>query len=91
MTLYTSTLLVIFGILFYMMAVDKNVSDAILLVSKLASNSVKGFFWKLYFHPQNPITNFIMELKYDRIAMDLHRELTERAKSSIVESETKNS
>ena len=91
MSLYTSTLLVIFGILLYMMTVDKNVSDAILLISKLASNSVKGFFWKLYFHPQNPITNFIMKLKYDRIAMELHKELTEKANSAIVESETKNS
>jgi|LauGreDrversion4_2_1035121.scaffolds.fasta_scaffold00086_63 hypothetical protein len=91
MNLYTSTLILIFGVLFYMMTVDKNVSDAILLTSKLASNSVKGFFWKLYFHPQNPITNFIMKMKYDRIAMDLHKELTEKAKSSIVDSETKNS
>ena len=91
MTLYTSTLLVIFGIILYMMTMDKNVSDAILLISKLISNSVKGFFWKLYFHPQNPITNFIMKLKYDKIAMDLHRELTEKAKSVIVESEMKNS
>ena len=91
MSLYTSTLLVIFGILLYMMTVDKNVSDAILLISKWTSNSVKGFFWKLYFHPQNPITNFIMKLKYDRIALELHKELTEKSKSVIVESETKNS
>ena len=61
------------------------------LISKWTSNSVKGFFWKLYFHPQNPITNFIMKLKYDRIALELHKELTEKSKSVIVESETKNS
>lgn len=74
-----------------MMSVDANVSDAIFLYSKIVSNSVKGFFWKLYYHPRNPITNFIMKLKYDRIALELHKELTERAKSVIVESETKNS
>lgn len=91
MNLYTSTLLIIFGILLYMMSVDKNVSDAIFLISKIITTSVRGFFWKIRLHPQNPITNFIMKLKYDRIAMELHKELTERANSVNVESETKNS
>lgn len=91
MDLYTSILFLIFGTLLYMMTVDKNVSDAIFLYSKIVSNSVKAFFWKLHFHPRNPITNFIMKLKYDKLARELHKELTEKAKSSIVESETKNS
>lgn len=82
-----STLFLLFGILVYMMAVDKNVSDAINLISRLIVTKIKRIFWLISFHPRNPITNLIMKFKYEKIAADLMKELTEKQKHVNVESE----
>lgn len=82
-----STLFLLFGILVYMMAVDKNVSDAINLISRLIVTKIKRIFWLIFFHPRNPITNLIMKFKYEKIAADLMKELTEKQKHVNVESE----
>lgn len=87
MNIYMSTLFVLFGVLVYMMAVDKNVSDAINLIFKLIVTKITAIFWLIRFHPQNPITNLIMKFKYEKIAADLRKELTEKQKHVIVESE----
>jgi hypothetical protein len=70
-----------------MMTVDNNVSDAINLIFKLISVNIKKFYWIIRFHPQNPITNFIMKRKYEKLAQELHEELTNRRKSGNLESE----
>ena len=87
MNIYMSTLFLLFGILVYMMAVDKNVSDAINLISRLIVTKIKRIFWLISFHPRNPITNLIMKFKYEKIAADLMKELTEKQKHVNVESE----
>lgn len=89
MQIYYSTLLVFFGIVFYMMAVDKNVSDAIDLIFKLFLIKIERLYWMIRFHPKNPVTNLFMKWKYDRLALDLHRELTNQQAPANVESDTK--
>lgn len=89
MTVYYSSL-VIFGIIAYVLIVDKNVSDAIVLVFKMIPIQMQRFFWMIRFHPRNPITNFLMERKYEKLARELQKELTSRQESVTVESESKN-
>lgn len=60
---------------FYLCYVDKNLSDYIILLLKLLIVNIKRLWWMACFHPKNPITNFIMQIKYDNIAKQLHKEL----------------
>lgn len=87
MTVYYSSL-VIFAIIAYVLIVDKNVSDAIVLVFKMVPIQVQRFFWMIRFHPRNPITNFLMGRKYEKLALELQKELTNRQEPVTVESET---
>jgi len=70
-----STLLVIFGIVAYLMIVDKNVADYLTLVFKMTKMNIERMFWMIRLHPKNPITNMMMKWKYDQIARELEREL----------------
>ena len=89
MDIYYSTLLVIFGVIIYMMTVDQNISDAISIVSKLILIKIERLYWVIRFHPRNPITNLIMKWKYEKLALELHRELTSKQKFVNVESDNK--
>lgn len=84
------TLLTIFGIIAYVLIVDKNVSDAIVLVFKMIPIQTQRLFWAIRFHPRNPITNFLMERKYKKLVLELQKELTTPQEPGIVESDTEN-
>lgn len=88
MNFYYSALFV-FSILIYVISVDKNVSDAIVLSLRLLQIKLEKFFWMIVFHPKNPITNLAMKYKYDKLAQELHRELTAHQSHATMESETK--
>lgn len=75
MTPFQSTLFIIFAILAYMIVVDKNVGDYLILLLKMIKVNIERFYWMVRFHPQNPITNLIMKWKYDKMARDLEKEL----------------
>lgn len=75
MTSFQATLLIIFGIIGYMMIMDKNVADYLTLVFKLIKINFERLFWIIKFHPKNPITNLIKRWEYDRIAKELEKEL----------------
>ena len=75
MTPLNSTLLVIFGVVSYLMIVDKNVADYLTLVFKMTKMNIERMFWMIRLHPKNPITNMMMKWKYDQIARELEREL----------------
>ena len=89
MDIYYSTLLAIFGIIIYMMIVDRNVSDAISIIFKIVTIKIERLYWVIRFHPRNPITNLIMKWKYEKLALELHRELTSKQKFVNVESDNK--
>jgi len=75
MTIYQSTLLIIFGIIGYMMIVDKNVGDYISLLYKIIKLNVERIFWMIRLHPKNPITNLMKRWEYDAIARTLEKEM----------------
>jgi hypothetical protein len=74
------TVLIIFAIVAYMIIVDENVGVYFILVSKIIKINVEKFFWIIRFHPQNPITNLIVKLKYDKIARQLKEEIETNSK-----------
>lgn len=74
MTPLQYTLLVIFGVIGYMIIVDKNVADYIVLIFKTIGLTIERFFWMIRLHPKNPITNLIKRWEYDRIARELQKE-----------------
>ena len=74
MSPFHSTLLIIFGVIVYMMAVDKNVADYLTLVFKMTKLNIERAFWMIRLHPKNPITNLIKRWEYDKIAKELEKE-----------------
>lgn len=74
MTPLQYTLLVVFGVIGYMIVLDKNVADYIVLMFKIIGLNIERFFWMIRFHPKNPITNLIKRREYDRIARELQKE-----------------
>lgn len=76
MNTFQATLLIIFGVVAYMMIVDRNVGDYLTLVFKMMKLNFERYMWMIRFHPKNPITNLIMKWEYERIAKELEKELT---------------
>ena len=89
MNIYYATLLSIFAVIVYMMVVDKNVSDAIVLGAKSLKLNIERLYWMIRFHPRNPITNLVMRWKYEKLAQELHRELTAHESHANMKSESK--
>lgn len=74
MSNFQISLLLIFGIIFYMVIVDQNVADFINLVLKVVNNEVSKKIWMIKYHPRNPITNLIKRREYAKIAEELRKE-----------------
>ena len=68
-------LLLVFGIVVYIMVIDPNVADYLLLVFKMMKLNIERFFWMIRFHPNNFITTWIQNRKYDRIAKEMMEEI----------------
>ena len=79
MNTYNSTLLIIFGIIGYMMVVDKNVADYVILLAKIIRLNVERWYWMIRLHPKNFVTTWISNRKYDRIARQMHKEFQDRS------------
>ena len=77
MTPFQSTCVIIFAIIAYLMITDRNVSDYLTLVFKMARLNIERMFWMIRFHPKNPITNLMMRWKYDKIAKELEKEFSQ--------------
>lgn len=75
MLMYYYILLAIFAIIAYMMIVDKNVAAYIDLLFKIFKINIERFFWIIKYHPNNFITTFIQNRKYQKIAEELEKEL----------------
>jgi hypothetical protein len=74
MTPFQSTLFIVFAVVAYMIIVDKNVGDYLILLLKIIKVNIERFYWMIRFHPKNPITNLIMKWKYDKLAKELQKE-----------------
>jgi hypothetical protein len=70
-------LLLVLGIVLYVMIIDQNVAEYLLLVFKMMKLNVVRFLWMIRFHPNNFITTWIQNRKYDRMAKELEKELND--------------
>lgn len=78
MNTYYYILLTIFAVIVYMMYVDKNVSEYIVLLTKILKINTERFFWMLKYHPNNFITTWIQNQKYEKLAKELEKEYQEK-------------
>lgn len=74
MTPFNSIVLIIFGVIAYMMIVDENVGTYLTLVFKMTKVNIERFFWMMKYHPNNFVTTYFQNRKYDRIARELEKE-----------------
>jgi hypothetical protein len=84
--IYYYTLFTVFAIVLTMMVVDPNVSDYIVLSSKLIKNKIERIFWMMRFHPvilSSPIGKWWMMRKYMRTAEELAQELSQKGKDGV--------
>ena len=80
MTAYYYTLFIVFTIIAAMIVLDNNVGVYITLIFKILKVNIERLFWMIRFHPNNFITTWIQNRKYDKIARELEKEFLEKTK-----------
>ena len=84
--MYYYTLFTAFVILVTMMAIDPNVSDYIVLLSKSVKVNIERMFWMFRFHPvilSSPIGRWWMMRKYMRTVKELSQELSQKDSDGV--------
>lgn len=84
--IYYYSIFTIFAIVLTMMVIDPNVSDYIVLVSKIAKTNLERMFWMIRFHPvilSSPIGKWWMMRKYMRTAEQLAQELSKKNQDGV--------
>ena len=64
-----------------MIVIDPNVGDYITLIIRFIGIQLQRLFWMIKYHPNNFITTWIQNQKYDRIARQLREELDKKNKT----------
>lgn len=75
MGIYHYTLLTIFTVTAVMVVIDQNIVDYIILQLKFLQIKFERLWWMFRYHPNNFITTWIRNRKYDRIARELQEEM----------------
>jgi hypothetical protein len=78
MSTYYYTLFIIFTVIVTMMILDHNVSEYINLLFKILKVNIERFIWMIRFHPNNFITTYLQNRKYDKIARELEKEFSSK-------------
>ena len=78
MNTYYYTLFIIFTVIVTMMILDNNVSDYIDLLFKILKLNTERLIWMIRFHPNNFITTYLQNRKYDKIARELEKEFSSK-------------
>jgi hypothetical protein len=75
MYIYYNFLVALLAIIIFLIMIDKNVADYIIIMFKLLNINFQRAMWMIRYHPQNPITNLIKRFEYTKIAKELQKEL----------------
>jgi|688.fasta_scaffold45146_7 hypothetical protein len=75
---YHYVLFLIFSIIGVMIVIDANVADYIVLLTRMIKLNTERVFWMIRLHPKNPISNFMMNRKYYKIAKELEEEFRKK-------------
>ena len=84
--IYYYSLFTIFAISLTMMVIDPNVSDYIVLLSKLVKSKVERLYWMIRFHPivfSNPVAQWWMMRKHMKTVEKLAQELSKRQDDAV--------
>jgi len=79
MYIYYNSLVALLAIFIFLIMIDKNVADYIIIMFKLFKINFQRMLWMIKFHPQNPVTNLIKRFEYDKIAKELQKELYDKS------------
>ena len=70
--------ILIFTIIGFMIVIDSNTGLYFTLVFKILNINLQRLIWMIKFHPNNFITTWISNRKYDKIAKELEREFSKK-------------
>lgn len=70
-TFYYYGLFLVFCVVAYMIVVDKNVAEYIILWFKLLQINIERLKWMIIYHPKNPITTWWMNRKFKKFIKEL--------------------
>lgn len=84
MEFYYYSLFLVFTIIAFMIVIDPNVGRFIDLIVKITGLNIERFFWKLKYHPNNFVTTWIQNRKYDKLAKELHKEFEDKLKNENI-------
>lgn len=76
MTIFQSSMLIVFCVLAYMIIVDQNVAKFIVLWMAIIRVNTERLFWIIKYHPNNFVTTWLQNRKYDRLAKELEKEFS---------------
>jgi len=83
MTTYYSTLLIIFSILAYMIVVDKNVANALILVLKLIKIKCTTAYLYVWLHPKNPFFRYASWRRSQQLANEFQKMIEESRNDKV--------
>lgn len=72
--IYYYTLFAFFAIVCYLITVDKNVADYIVLQCMNAVVQIKRLIWMIRFHPNNPIAKWMWERRVQKMIKEFEKE-----------------
>jgi hypothetical protein len=75
---YHYALFLIFSIIGVMIVLDANVADYIVLLTRIIKLNTERVFWMIRLHPKNPISNYMMNKKYNKLAKELEEEFRKK-------------
>jgi hypothetical protein len=67
------------AIVVYIITVDKNVLPWLILNWKLFIINLERAKFMIIYHPKNPITNWLAERRYRKIAKEMYEEMSKNA------------
>lgn len=73
-TSYYLSIFFVFIVLAYMISVDQNVARYIILLGKQIKLFFERLIYMIRYHPSNPISNFLIVRRANKIAKDLQKE-----------------
>jgi len=76
MTFIDYIFLTFFVIVVYLITVDKNVADYLLLLPKMLKVNIERLKFMIILHPMNPIANWNINRRANRIARELQKEFS---------------
>jgi len=75
---YHYALFLIFSIIGVMIVLDANVAEYIVLLTRIIKLNTERVFWMITLHPKNPISNYMMNRKYNKLAKELEEEFRKK-------------